>query len=259
MTHRHGFTQALALAACIAMLCPPAEPQSAQKGADAFARGRERLRIDYVGYRAARWETAHVTEVEIDRPNQGGLIHVYFTNVSDQPLRLAFWRANRKDESYWRLGGFLAWDRTYDHQLEPGQTSVLDINAVSDDFAPGKPFSFSYVARPSWSSAGRYECELCEDPVQIGYIRVLPGMRAIEVHVRHTGPGKLDLTSLEVVGQTVSAVSWVGEKMGGPATAIARVQLEQPLAPSSLLIVKIEVKEKNAERHVYAHRRAFED
>ena len=88
MTHRHGFTQALALAASIAMLCLPAQPQTAQKGVDANAnaRGRERLRIDYVGYRAARWETEHVTEVEIDRPNQGGLIHVYYTNVSDQPF-----------------------------------------------------------------------------------------------------------------------------------------------------------------------------
>jgi len=259
VTYRHGSAQALALAACIAMLCLPARPQSVQKGADASVRGRERLRIDYVGYRAARWESEHVTEVEIDRPNQGGLIHVYYTNVSDQPLRLAFWRANRKDESYWRLGGFLAWDRSYDHQLGPGQSSVLEINAVSDEFAPGRPFTFSYVARPSWSSAGRHECELREDPVQVSYMRILPGMRAIEVHVRHTGPGKPDLTSIEVLGQTVSAVAWVGEKMDGPATAIARVQLEQPLAPSSLLIAKLEVKDRNTERHVYAHRRAFED
>ena len=126
MTHRHGVTQALALAASIAMLCLPAQPQTAQKGVDANAnaRGRECLRIDYVGYRAARWETEHVTEVEIYRPNQGGLIHVYYTNVSDQPLRLAFWRANRKDESYGRLGGSLAWERTYDYHIEPGQIRV---------------------------------------------------------------------------------------------------------------------------------------
>ena len=52
MTYRHGFTQALALAACIAMLCLPADPQSAQKGADAKARGRV-MRLTRDGFLAA--------------------------------------------------------------------------------------------------------------------------------------------------------------------------------------------------------------
>jgi len=232
--------------------------QGVQKGADAKARGRDKLRIEYVGYRAARWETQHVTEVEEDRPNRGGLVSVYFTNVTQDPVHLAYWRCNGKDESYWRLGAHLAWDRAYDRDLAPGALGVLEINAVTEDFSAGRPFKFSYVDR-SWAPAGRYETVLEEDPVQVSFIRVLPGMAEVEVHLRHSGAGTVEATSLSVVGHGARAVRWVGAKMHGPSRAIGRIALDRPLAPAELLVVKVGVTGKDGPRTIFAHRRAFED
>ncbi len=234
------------------------QAQTAQKGIEARARLRQKLRVDYVGYRPARYETRALVERENPRPNQGGLIYVYLTNVSDKPVRLAFYRCNGRDVSYWLLGGFLAWDRVYDKHLEPGEMTVQEIDAVSRDFAAGRPFSFSYVDR-TWRPACSYEGRLLEDPVQISLVRVLKGRGAIEVHVRHEGRRHVELQSLAVVGHPTKRVDWVGQRMDGPAHAIARVQLARPLEPSELLIVKLELKQADKVRSVYAHRRAFED
>ncbi len=233
--------------------------QTQQQGADAKARGADRLRFDYVGYRPARYETEFLHEPQNERPNRGGLIYAYFTNTSDKPIRLAFWRANGHDESYWRLGGFLAWDRVYGKVLDPGELGLLEIDAVSEDFAEGEPFSFAYIGRPSWSPVGSVETELRVNPIQITYIRVLPGLGELEVHVRNRGQEKVTLESLEIVGHVVKAVSWVGQTMDGPSRAIARLELEQPLASAGLLVAKLAVKNGQDTRPVYAHRRAFAD
>ena len=52
------------------------------------ARAADALRVDYVAYRQAKCEEEKVVEPENERPNQGGLVSVYFTNVSDEPIRL---------------------------------------------------------------------------------------------------------------------------------------------------------------------------
>ena len=235
-----------------------ARGQIAQKGEEATAPSAEKLRVEYVGYRTARYETEAVFEPDNERPNRGGLISVYLTNVSKKPVTLAYYRANDKDASHWRLNGFLAWDRIFDKHLEPGEMTVQEINALTPQFAAGAPFRFGYVDR-TWRPALRYETTLAEDPVQISLVRVMSGMTEIEVHVRHTEKGHVQLQSVEVHGHDTTRLEWASERLDGPGHTIARAHLDPPLSSAELLIVKVEVKENDGVRPVYAHRRAFED
>ena len=221
-------------------------------------RQRGALRFDYVGYRPARWEQEKVFEPQNERPNRGGLIHVYFTNTSERPVGLRHWRLNGNHDSYYRLGGFLAWDRLLTSTIPPGGMGVLEINGISQDFAPGKPFRLGYIDR-SWRPAGSISTELHEDRVQISYIRVLPGMDEVEVHMRNSGDETVTLESVEIVGVETGDVSWASRSLDGVSHSIARVQLKNALSPSQLLIVKLTVESDDEERAIYAHRRAFED
>ena len=220
-------------------------------------RQRGALQFDYVGYRPAQYEQEKAFEPQNERPNRGGLIHVYFTNTSERPVGLRHWRLNGNHDSYYRLGGFLAWDRLLTHTVPPGGMGVLEISAISDDFAPGKPFRLGYIDR-SWHAAGSVSTELHEDPVQISFIRVLPGMEEVEIHVRNKSDEPVELESVEMVGFETKDVSWSSQRLDGVSHSIARVQLKSPLTASQLLIVKLTVK-SDEERAIYAHRRAFED
>ncbi len=235
-----------------------AAPQTAQVGADAGARGGERLEVAYVHYRPARWETERVKEFESEFPNKGGLVYVYFRNVSDEPVDLRYWRVNKQDESYWRLNHFVAWDRHYRPRLEPGQYDVLEINATTKDFREGAEFDFSYVDR-SWKPAVRFNTTLTQDPVVISCIRVLPGMRDIETHVRYTGSTPIAFEDIEVVGHPAASVEWASTKLAGAGQSIARVKLDAPLSPSELLMLRLKTEQDGKTRDVFAHRRAFED
>jgi hypothetical protein len=228
--------------------------QTAQVGAQIDARSTDRLRLDYLHYRPAEWEKDLVEELENKPENEGGLVYLYLTNTSDEKINLRYWRINDNDESYWRLNHYVAWDRMYDENLDPGQQTVLEINAITKDFGPGSPFDFSFIDS-SWAPVLRASSSLVEDPVQISYIRVLPGMQEVEVHIRNEGDTALPLSSLEIAGREVAEVDWVSTELPARGTSIGRATLAQPLPAASLLIVKAGV----GDRQVYAHRRAFED
>lgn len=241
------------------LMASAATAQTLQLGIDPNAHGDRRLRVDYVGYRAATCESEFLTEPQNERPNKGGFIRVYLRNVSDKPVRLGFWRCNGEDESHWRLGGFLAWDRIYKENLAAGERTILEINALTEDFAPGKPFSFSYVEREQWTPACRHETTLNEDPVQVSLIRVLPGMREIEVHVRNTGKDKVRVESLELLDKKVATARWTCPEIAGNGTAIAGLPLENALTPGELITVKLNIADSGKPRSISAHRRAYED
>lgn len=233
---------------------------SLQVGADAAVRGHDWLRIDHVAYRAARWEEERVNEPERENPNRGGWIVVYFTNVSNKPLDLAFWRINDHDESWWYLGGGVAWHRTSREHLEPGESGLTEISAVDDNFRTGRRFCFVWVDRKSWQPVGRVQTTLTESPVQISCIRILPGMREVEAHFRHTGKGDAEIVSLDLLGHSLANASqWVGKHFSGAGNAIARLSLDKPLSPSEMVTVRVRVQRNDGEFDVYSHRRAFED
>lgn len=224
--------------------------------------GADRLRFEYVHYRPAVWEEEALREKENERPNRGGLIYAYFTNVSPEPLRLQYWRFNDRDESWYILGGYASWHRNYRTTLRPGEMGVLEIDGVSEDFARGTDYTLEYIGG-DWKPAGKTAGRLEADPVRVSFIRVMPGMRELEVHVRHRGEGPVAFGPLDLVGRGVAATEWRGERVEGRlegwAHAIASVRLEKPLEPAELILLRLEVQEGDRRRSVYAHRRAFVD
>ncbi|MBM3290839.1 MAG: hypothetical protein FJY92_11875, partial [Candidatus Hydrogenedentes bacterium] len=243
---------------CAAVVGTLALAQTAQVGADPNAGINQKLRVEYVHYRPAKWETTKVVEYENEHPNEGGLLYFYVTNVSQSPVSLRYWRLNNRDESYWVLNHFVAWHRLLKNGLAPGETTVLEISATTRDFGPGNPFLFNLVDE-TWEPCLGHQGLLQEDAVNVSFIRVLPGMQDLEVSLRHTGRGAVTFTDLALVGLQTANVEWRGKELDGPGNAIARVKLAQPVAPSTLLMVRVGVKTDQGERAVYAHRRAFAD
>ncbi len=255
-------TRAMPVVVACTLVAPLANTfaQTLQEAVEGLLPGGDRLRFEHIHYRPARYEMKNVTEPENERPNEGGLLFAYYTNTSDKPIRLAFWRANGKDESHWRLGGFIAWDRHHDATLAPGRTSVLEIDAVAPDFAPGRRCRLSWVDRDTWRPVGSTTVELREDPVRIALIRLLPGAREVEVHVQWSGTHAVEPDSLEIVGvASAGPADWVGRQPAAAGHAIARLRLEQPLPPSQLILVRLGVRSRGRVRFLYAHRRAFVD
>ena len=160
--------------------------QTLQKGADVNAVKDARLRIEKIEYRAATWESKALREGEQDTPNRGGLIHVYLKNITQQPVSLAYYRLNGKDESHWLLGRFIAWHRYMDRQLAPGQTTVLEVNAVSEAFSEGKPLEVTLIDR-TWSPAVRESTVLKTDKARVASIVLDENLQDLLFHVRHDG------------------------------------------------------------------------
>jgi hypothetical protein len=234
--------------------------QTLQKGADPKAKGVKRVRFDYLDFRPARYERSDkVFEPQDEQPNKGGLVRLYYTNVSDQPTNLSFWRLNGEDESFWKMSPGLAWSRQLGKALAPGQSGVLEINGTSEDFSEGKRFDFLWVERGSFIPVGLTKNTLREDPVQISFIGVRPGLAELIVHVRYTGEKPIALTGAECVGRKGTSVEWKGESLAGPGHAIARIRLAEPLTPMEVFFVRVSVQEEGATREVWGHRRAHAD
>lgn len=258
-SRRRGGTPWLVFLALASFACELASAQTLQKGLDASRSGFRKLRFDYIAYRPAQYEDAQVTEPENERPNRGGLISVYYTNVSSKPVSLAFWRINRKDESHWRLGSSIAWDRESKKTLEAGESAVLEICGVTEDFAPGKPFEFAWVDRGSWLPAGSVKGTLATDPATISSLIVQPGLSDLVVHLRYEGTSPIALGGVEIVGQPPCTVEWRGGALDGPGHAVGKVHLGKPLASMQVFLVRVEIKNESGSRWIYSHRRAHPD
>lgn len=248
----------LCVVACVFILTQPVLGQSAQVGADTKANVSQKLAVEYVHYRPARWDTEHITEYESEHPNQGGLLYFYVTNTSPEPVSLRFWRYNNRDESYWLLNHFIAWHRLLDNDLDPGETTVLEVAAISRDFQSELPFIFEMVD-DSWEPCVKFEGHLREDVVNVSFIHVHPDMKTIDVHVRKSGGPPIELTQVELPGSNVTNTEWRGQKLGREGQAIARLTLSESIRPGLQLMTKIGLKAGETARTVYAHRRAFPD
>ncbi len=128
--------------------------QTLQKGANPKAKGVKRLRFDYLDYRPARYEREKVFEPQDEQPNKGGIVRLYYTNDSDKPVSLSFWRLNGEDESFWKLSPGLAWSRMLADPLAPGESGVLEFDGTSEDFAAGQKFEFVWIEREASSPLG---------------------------------------------------------------------------------------------------------
>lgn len=216
------------------------------------------LTIQGIHYRQAKWETEKLQEESYAWPNHGGYIFVYFTNSTDATQSIRNWYMNREEGSRMRLGHKVAWDRLYHDHVSPGQTSVLEICGLSEDFQPEKPFEFAFVGG-NWRPSGGIRTVLQEEPVQITFIHIKPGLRHIEVFIRNTGKSAVTCNSIQCVGKDMTDVQWATQVIPASANTISRIELDAPLFPGELLIVKLTIEEEQGERIVYAHRRAHAD
>lgn len=216
------------------------------------------LRVDYMSYRPAVWEKELVTEPEQDIPNQGGLIYLYFTNTSDQPVHLRYAWANGSDAADWIRKHRWAWERRYHDVIQPGQTGVQEINATAADFAPEASVELALINR-RWRPVASWQGRLQPDPVGISLIRVLPGRREVEVHFRNNSPNHCEWSDWRIPGRTISGCVQRGAGCAPGQTGLARLTLAEPLVPGELLIVAGTLAEQAATRTIMAHRRAFVD
>lgn len=219
---------------------------------------KAQLRIDGIHYRPARWNTEHITETVNESLNLGGLVYVYYTNVTEEPVELRSWNLNRKGGSWYRIGNRVAWDRFDDDRVRPGQTSVLEINGVSEDFAHGKPFAFGLIMR-NWRPGGIVQTTLEQSPIQISLIHVLPDMKTIEVHLRNESDEAGRVESVEIMNFRNKSVEYVTRKLAGRGNCIARVTLSKALNPGKTLIAKAVSRVGETEIAAFGHRRAFAD
>jgi hypothetical protein len=214
--------------------------------------------IEYVHYRPVKYETENVIEKQNERPNRGGLVFIYLKNISNEQVRFRRWYLNRKESIAYRLSGQIAWDRLHHERLDPGQMTVLEISGLSEDFAPEKPFEFAFIGG-NWRPSGGIRMTLTKDPVDMTFIRVLPGMKQVQIHLSNSGEKDFQLLSAEVIGMKTERVEWASKSLPAKGNSIANIHLSEILKPSQLLIVKVQLDAGTQRRNVYAHRRAFED
>ncbi len=74
---------------------------------------------------------------------------------------------------------------------------------------------------------------------------------------RKPGKDPLKLEGIDLSGASAASVSWIGDTVEGPGHAIAAVTLSQPVAPSTMLIVRVAVADGGEKRTGCGHRRAF--
>ena len=217
------------------------------------------FRLDYLHYRPVEYEKQMLREMENVHPNKGGLIYAYYTNISNKPITLAHWRWNNFDESVWRLDNLICWDRRYGSKINPGQTSVLEINAISKDFSEGSDYNFEIISKNNWKSVFCQSGKLIEDQISIPLIRFKKGLMRIEVHVRNNGGAIIQIDEIEIMGKQKITSKIVGRTLGPGGHSIGRIDLKAPVKESELVIAKINIIEDGKMRSVMAHRRAFED
>ncbi|MGC8845486.1 MAG: hypothetical protein ACP5QY_06530 [Candidatus Hydrogenedens sp.] len=234
--------------------------QSAQIGAKLEGKFSMRLTIEKIIYRPAEWEKEKVKEIESDIVNKGGLVHIYYRNISKEPVHIRYWRWNRKDRSYWILNHFVAWDRYINQTVQPGELGVLEINAISEDFAPGTKFALQLVDENSRLCA-TMEGILVAEPVRITYIHVLQEMKEIDIFLRNFSKDTYRIDNTLFFPQNEIVVNWNVKELLPEGMAIARVRLSKPLSSGTWFIAGVEVsKDKGKTNELYfAHRRAFDD
>ncbi|MCX8065209.1 MAG: hypothetical protein N3G21_08565 [Candidatus Hydrogenedentes bacterium] len=234
--------------------------QTAQLGADLKGKGNLRLSIEKIVYRPARWEFEKVREYESEIVNKGGVITIFYRNTSDSPLRIKYWRWNGKDRSHWVLNHFVAWDRYINQIIEPNQLGVLEINAITEDFAEGKKFLLQMIDEQSRLS-GRIEGTLFESVYRITFIRVYPEMKKLLVFFKNFSGHQIKLGKLSLEGYEISSAKWNKSILDPKEMAICEVELSSSLTQGEWFIVSVGIEDNkgNLLDRIYSHRRAFVD
>ncbi len=219
----------------------------------------KKIEIEQINYRPVSYETEKVTEYKNEIPNEGGLLLVYFKNISDERVEFRNWHVNRKSGSHWRLSKKVSWDRFLNKSVNPGKMGVLEINAVSEHFAEGEEIEFALTDR-SYRPVGYMKTKkLIKEPVRITYMRFMPNRRTVQLHLKNDSDNKVAIKNIEIDGRETKKVNTVSEKINPGRRGFAEISIKGRFREGKYVIVKIDYEKGGEEKKVYAHRKYFVD
>lgn len=216
------------------------------------------VKILYMAYRPATWEEKALTEEVNEKRNLGGLVFVYYTNISDKPVGLRDWYLNRKESGFFRIAGDVAWDRRYTDIIAPGQTTVQEICGVSEDFQTGKPAEFA-INGENWQPVGYFPGTFREEEVRVTSVVMDSSMTELIIHLRNFTDQEMKIGSIKIEGKSTSSLTIVSPELEPRGHIIATLKTKDPFTPGELVIIRVEMKTEDSSFIIYSHRNAYAD
>ncbi len=216
------------------------------------------IEVRYISYRPARWEENSLSEQVNEKRNLGELVFVYYKNISDTPVDLREWYINERESGHFRLSGDVAWDRRYASRLMPGQTTVLEISGVSEDFQLGKKADFALIGS-DWKPVAIQPAVFEPEKLRVTSIVMDESLTRITVHIRNFTLNEVAVNSIEFEGKSHIQVIPTSNKIDGEGQIVAKILLEKPFTPGELALLKIETEINGKSHTFYSHRNAYAD
>jgi hypothetical protein len=216
------------------------------------------IQVAHMAFRPAKWEEKLITEEINEKRNEGGLLFVYYTNASENPVDFREWYLNDRESGHYRLAGDVAWDRRYTDVLQPGETTVQEICGVSNDFQTGKQADFSIIGR-NWQPVCFYDGQLEDEKWRISSMTFDTTLSRIYIHIRSFISKTVHISSLSVLSKETASLTLTDTIIEGNGHVIAELGLNKPFIPGELAIVKLDLRQDGITESVYSHRNAYAD
>ena len=217
-----------------------------------------KLQVEDVVFRPATWETQQLHEERNERPNKGGLIFVYYKNISKDPVRIARFLINEEGEGFFTQAGEVAWTRSFGDRIEPGETMVYEINAISENFSEGKEFSFAFIDRSRWSATGQKKVVLNEKKHLISSIIFHEDLKKFTLHLQNRSNDRCEVMNLSFSGKEILNYDLTADFIDPQGHIIVTGELEEAYEPGALCIASIKLKNNDETLTVYGHRTAYD-
>ncbi len=216
------------------------------------------VRVSYIALRPARWETAALTEEVNEKKNLGGLVFVYYTNTSAQPVALREWYLNERESGHYRLSGDIAWDRRYAEVLAPGQTTVQEICGVSADFQAGTRADFS-VLGANWQPVGNGRGVFEPEKLRVTSMTIDSTLTKVCLHIRSFVDADILIRAISFEGKRLRSRKLSAEVVERQGHVIAELVLAEPFTAGELALVKVDAEIEGRSVSIYSHRNAYAD
>ncbi|MEY2905278.1 MAG: hypothetical protein RJA52_1294, partial [Bacteroidota bacterium] len=216
------------------------------------------LEVEYISLRPAKWEETVLIEEINEKRNEGGLVFIYYKNISDRPVNLREWYLNDRESGHFRLAGDVAWDRRYTNTLNPGETTVQEICGVSKDFQIGQPAHFS-ILNQNWQSTLDHITNFESEKFRITSMVFDSSLTSVIIHIKSFIPNKALIKDIMVENRKVQSLKLTSTNIGENGHAVALLKLNQAFDQGNLCIIKVDVEVNGAREVFYSHRNAYPD
>ena len=220
--------------------------------------GKGTLNIEKVVFRSAQWEQEQLREERNERPNKGGLVFVYYKNTSDQAIRLTRFLINGKEQGYYTQSGDVAWTRSFGDKIDPGETKVYEINAVSDKFSNGKDFSLTLIDRKRWSAIAKTHVTLEKEEVHISSIIWQEDLERFTLHLQNKSDQKWELQNVSISGKEVVELNTTAGFIEAHGHMILSGKVKEAFSPGKVCVASIDLKNRKETIRVYGHRTCYD-